>query len=415
METLGWYFDLRYSHWSARPITRKIEKIAHYLFNVIRSDDTTTTLPFIQSLAGLLCWYAVAIPIGRSFVYTLFQCNKSSTGTVFIHAAAQRDLSFWRAIMRVALDNPSLLACPIDLLRTDRAPTWFIVTDASTGTGGGAWISASPTWNDDPSALWFGLRWTITEQAAIAARLSHYGEPTADEWSTIEPFFQEFKIAGDHTAPTTAPLTINVLEFAQAVFTIMAAAPKLRGSVVSFGADNTATLCWLVRNRSSPGAADILLKLLAMTCTMYNIKLVVHHVKGAVNFLSDWISRVAGAAFIDPHTFFLSLPAPASSEFLAALQKAAYPPTSHTRTSICRAILSHALSVPSDPSASDLILMISLLRHFPDVYVNPDPRIPRVLTAFQRLRNANQHPETIPHSSLEEALSAASAWDEIII
>jgi hypothetical protein len=64
------------------------------------------------------------------------------------------------------------------------------------------------------------------------------------------------------------------------VYTLVMFAPLLRNCVVDFGAVNTATLCWLVRNRSSPGAADALLKFLSLTCTIYNIKLVVHHVAG---------------------------------------------------------------------------------------------------------------------------------------
>ena len=256
-ETVGWYFDLRYSHWTARPIMKKLEKIAYYLFCVIPPDARTTTLHNMQSLAGLLCWYAVAIPIAKSFVYTLFQCNRAANGTVFIHDAAYRDLTFWRATIRVALDFPDLLACPIDYLRTDRSPSWYIVTDACTGIGGGSWISSSPTWRNDSDALWFALRWTKDEGAAIASRLLPYNVPAKDAWPVINSSFL------DYTLPDTPPfddplpkVNINVLEFATAVFTIMAAAPKLRNCVVSLGADNTATLCWLVRNRSAAGAAD---------------------------------------------------------------------------------------------------------------------------------------------------------------
>ena len=61
-EVVGWYFDLRFSHWSVRPQQTKIEKIAHYLFNVIPVGTSVTTLKNMQRLAGLLCFYCISLP-----------------------------------------------------------------------------------------------------------------------------------------------------------------------------------------------------------------------------------------------------------------------------------------------------------------------------------------------------------------
>ena len=301
LEAVGWHFDLRYHIWRVVPLPKKIEKIAHYLFNVVSDTVTETTVHTMQVVTGLLCWFSVALPLGKSFVYPLFRCRHDTQGRVFINTIAARDLAFWRALTRVALVYPYILGCPIDLLRTTRSPDWFIVSDACTSTGGGAWLSRQPVWLPGNENMWIIMRWTPAEVAAIAARLLCYRTPTDEEWQEVEPSLAHFEIQEEVKTPRIArAVTINVLEFTQAVYTILVHAPILRGCVVDFGVDNTATMCWLVRNRSSPGAADTLLKLLSLTCTIYKIKLVVHHVRGVVNVLSDWMSRVLGAEFADP-------------------------------------------------------------------------------------------------------------------
>ena len=61
---LGWEFDLRYSEWSVFPKVEKLEKIAHWLFNVVSEDDVQTSLLTMQQLCGLLCWFSRAFPSG---------------------------------------------------------------------------------------------------------------------------------------------------------------------------------------------------------------------------------------------------------------------------------------------------------------------------------------------------------------
>ena len=120
----------------------------------------------------------------------------------------------------------------------------------------------SSEWIPRVSELWFIIRWTALEKIAIAARLIAEGQPDDDQWVFVEKALQSYTLPGSTTIPRPCPkLTINVLEFAVAVFMIMLAAPILAGKVVSLGADNTAALCWLVKNESSSGAADTLLKL----------------------------------------------------------------------------------------------------------------------------------------------------------
>ena len=233
------------------PLEKKIEKIAHYLFNIIPAEATKVELPHMRSLAGLLCWYSAALPLGRAFVYSLFQCRDSfSTGFVYIHPAVQRDLAMWRALIRVALVEPSILGCPIDLLRSDRLPDFFTVTDASTTTGGGAWLATTPHWVPGRVDHWMTLRWTRREKNLIQQRLLPLVKPKLtkirlEDWEKVSQAYDHYKIPGSNTASVPQQsLTINILEFATVVFLIMSYAPLLRGSVLSIGSDNTATLCW---------------------------------------------------------------------------------------------------------------------------------------------------------------------------
>ena len=47
---------------------QELEKMAHYLFNIVSEDVDEVDLVTMQVLTGLLCWFSVALPIGKSFV-----------------------------------------------------------------------------------------------------------------------------------------------------------------------------------------------------------------------------------------------------------------------------------------------------------------------------------------------------------
>ena len=87
---------------------------------------------------------------------------------------------------------------------------------------------------------------------------------------------------------TTALLqvSINILEFAAALFALIKWGPLLRDSVISFGTDNTATLSWLLRARAKASAADRLLKTYSMVCMAYGIQLAPSHIPGVDNRLT---------------------------------------------------------------------------------------------------------------------------------
>jgi hypothetical protein len=337
-----------------------------------------------------------------------------ASGRVFINSIAARDLAFWRALIRVALVHPRILGCPIDLLRTTRLPDWFIVSDACTTTGGGSWLSPTPEWLPGQDNQWLAMRWTTEELIAIQARLLCYPQPTRPELDDLRPHYEAYEVPDDSPTPRRArAVTINVLEFTQAVFTIMVFAPILRNCVVDFGTDNTATLCWLVRNRSSPGAADTLLKLLSLTCTIYNIKLVVHHVPGKVNIISDWISRVLGVEFADPHDVFLDIDVSASIPFLSTiytrLRDRAKP---LDKQQVCRLLISHALRCEEDLSAAAIIQMMESLHHLESVTCCTDDRIPTVIDSYQRAFSGQSPPPPIP-TDLTSAVTAALEWDSL--
>ena len=369
---LGWEFDLRYSHWCVFPKAEKLEKIAHWLFNVVQADTVQTSILTMQQLCGLLCWFSAGIPFGKSFVYSLFQCRRSRSGRVFLSRAAQRDLTFWRALIRMALEQPQLVACPLQLLRSDRPPERFIVTDACTGTGGGGWLADSPSWSGGPSCHFFVIRWSKGERAAIRRNVQPIGAPESDaEWSIIRDAMRHHCVQGgaDIVAAET-PLSINVLEFATAVYAILLYAPLLLGHVVSIGTDNTACLCWLVRNKASSGVADALLKILSLVCTVYSIKLVAHHVPGVVNYISDWISRADGLEDYDPRTHLVVSDLEDPQTFLttvAELISNQSGPDPFNRMNLCRLILEQILTLTDELPTELLVGAISHLHKLPGV------------------------------------------------
>ena len=221
LRSVGWYFDLRYTFWFVVPLTEKIDKMAHYLFHIVPPSATRVERHHMQSLAGLLCWYSAALPLGRAFVYTLFQCRETITpGFVRIHPRVQRDLSLWRSLIRVALVEPSVLGCPIELLRSDRLPDFYTVTDACTAVGGGAWFASTPQWTPGLEHYWLTIRWTPAERALIRKRLLPFIHPNmTDNWDTVYHSFDHYKVGGGHGIPRSAdPLSINILEFTVVVF-----------------------------------------------------------------------------------------------------------------------------------------------------------------------------------------------------
>jgi hypothetical protein len=421
VELVGWHFDLRYPNFSVRPLEGKLDKIAHYLFNLIPDQATTVDVHLMESLTGLLCWFSVALPLGKSFVYSLFQCKRIGNSHVLLHATALRDLTFWRALIRIALDSPELFGCPLDNLRSDRVPDIRLCSDACTGMGGGSfWARVHPAGDIaiDRGLEYLVTRWTPDEQAAIAARLS-LRPPTTDEWLLLEAPVRSFAVAS--TAPfkyPSSPLTINVLEFAQVVFSIMVYAPILRDKTIDIGVDNIAAMCWLVRNRASSGAADTLLKLLAITCVLFNIRIVAHHIRGVDNWIPDWLSRVLGIDHLDHHNWLSDVPTLSHIQLFDRLQDIADSLSPYKRLTTCRLILSYALVGDMNPPVVLLIRLIFFIHQHDHgsepvsptgTYTRADDRVSTVFSQFDRAYRLDQHPNTIP-MTIDDAFAAAPSW-----
>jgi hypothetical protein len=411
-ELLGWYMDLRYSHFYMSPLRSKLDKLAHYLFNLVPAGVSKATYKIMQSLTGLLCWFSQALPLGKSFVYSLFQCERCGQNLVTLSKTAQRDLDFWRAMIRVALEEPVLVGCPIALLRTTCVPSTYIVTDACTGVGAGGWISNTPSWSPDSDKWWFILRWTPQELAAIQSRLTNIPPPADDDdRAMVEKAVRSYMVPDTVQYEVPLPkLTINVLEFATPVFLIMVCAPFLKGQVVSIGVDNTAALCWLVHHKSSSGVADNLLKLLALTCALYNIRIVAHHVKGIVNYLSDWKSRVQGVERCDPHEHLLNAQ---TASFPLALQAITRTATTDRRLAV-RQLLSLVLLNDEPMDTVTLITTMFSLRTTCDPNMVEDVQIKKVLDSFQRFHNKHGVPPvpTIPNN-IDDAVNMCDVWDRL--
>ena len=105
-------------------------------------------------------------------------------------------------------------------------------------------MSRTPEWNpSNADNHWIISRWSPEELAAIEARLLCYRNPTPDEWVEVAPSLDQFEIRSDTGSPRQMrAVTINVLEFTQAVYTLVVFAPLLENCVVDFGADHCHTV-----------------------------------------------------------------------------------------------------------------------------------------------------------------------------
>lgn len=379
---IGWYFNLIYSEFYVLPKPEKLRKIVHYLFNVVPVGSEVAPFTAVRELQGLLCWFSAALPLGKSFVYSLFRCRPGRDGVVSFSAVAIRDLDFWRSLARCAMIYPNLFGTKLENLEFGRRPTWFVRTDASTGHGGGGWLSRSATWVPGaPDARCFALRWTSDELAYINMWVKRIPRPTTeDDLVLLQENLHHY--CSDSTVPksirdlgplpsTVAPpqdgdgsslipaLDINVLEFATAVFAMVLWAPLMQGSCVCIGADNTATLCWLVKHKTTNVASDVILKLLSLTCAVYNIQLVTEFIPGVRNVLADWLSRVSGGDRWDFAQEAAKFCGGSQGFFRENLNMMAKDPESFPRRLISRTILMRSLTV-SEPVAFQTLLAIIL-------------------------------------------------------
>jgi hypothetical protein len=144
--------------------------------------------------------------------------------------------------------------------------------------GGGGWLSTAPhpQHSGELHDVFF-LRWS-PEELLEFERLSE----------TIHTRNQSV-VNSDTTS--LFQISINILEFAAALFALIKWGPLLRDTVVSFGTNNTATLSWLTRARAKAPSADRLLKTYSMVYMTYGIQRAPFHIPGVDNHLADILSR----------------------------------------------------------------------------------------------------------------------------
>ena len=193
----------------------------------------------------------------------------------------------------------------------------------------------------------------------LQANLHHYcSDSTAPTTDSVAP--------QDGAIPALQSLNINVLEFATAVFAMMLWAPMMQGNCVCIGADNTATLCWLVKHKTTNLASDVILKLLALTCAVYNIQLVTEFIPGVRNVLADWLSRVSGGDRWDVAAEASELCGGSQGFFRENLHMMAKDCVRFPRRLISRTILMRSLTVFEAVDFLTLLAMILALKGVDD-------------------------------------------------
>ena len=260
LEGIGWHFD--FDAWRVQPKTRGLRKLLVYLFTFIPLGARFVDPDRLEQVLGLLMWYAVGLPAGKSFMASLFALKKDAMrlrrGIIPLSLRAQRDINWWRAITIVANTCPHILGADIDTVRKNPTPTIYLRTDASSLVGAGGMAS-----------------------------LTKGGEPLSWEDSAIRWTKEELRMF------TELEIYINTLEYFAAVFCIMLWADKLKGQVVFVECDNTAAVAWLSKGLAAAGGAvtDSLCKIFSLFCLSHGIVVLCTHLKGELNTVADFRSR----------------------------------------------------------------------------------------------------------------------------
>ena len=212
----------------------------------------------MDHLKGLLQWYASGLPGGQAFLASLYACAFVDVGKgryrYRLSTAAQRDLTWWRALMLVAYHHPHVLGASIDAVRRIKVPTMYMRTDASTSVGGGGLVSLSAGGEplDVPDDA---IRWTSS---------CHKASP-----STPSNIMQRF-----------TSLCCGVTCSLGRLFSHLEC-------------DNTAAVSWLMKCRANAGneAADALVKIFSLFCLRHLITITSSHLRGIDNVVADYRSR----------------------------------------------------------------------------------------------------------------------------
>ena len=160
-----------------------------------------------------------------------------------------------------------------------------------------------------------------------------------------------------HLQSEVRKININVLEFVSAVYALLLWSFRLQGQVVDIGTDNTACLCWLVKQKAQSISADRLLKILAINCIISNIRIRSHFIPGINNLIPDYLSRNLECSFLDQTQEAVRLAGRTKDNFTTLLVEDTY-----THQQLCRAIIHRSLTVDQPLTVTELLATVTALQ-----------------------------------------------------
>ena len=257
---IGWKFNFRHEIWKVMPKPKSYRKMLHALFCITRVGEIKLTSKSLERVAGIMNWYMKALPLGQSFVRSLYSCIDWSghNRKVTLSLEAQMDIQWLRAIVVIAQVDPEILSADIDSIRESKIAKYAIYGDASTSVGGGSFLCKAMDISKSPLAT------------------------SRVRWSTLElQMFESMRVS------------INVLEFFQQAYSVLLWGNILSGNVVQLFCDNTAAVVWIENSRGNVHAVGLmpLVRLLTIYCFIKKIRLVSTHIAGVDNIFADRLSR----------------------------------------------------------------------------------------------------------------------------
>ena len=118
-------------------------------------------------------------------------------------------------------------------------------------------------------------------------------------------------------------------------------------------------------------AADRLLKIMAMMCSAFNIRLQAHFIRGVDNLVPDFLSRDLAWSFMDDHAALRGFHGTSDADVLD-------PTLSHQ--ALCRMVLHRALVSDEPIAVTELYATLTALqRTASSVDITVDPRLEQVL------------------------------------
>jgi len=236
-----------------------MDKLLYRLFVLISISAATVRCTDMEKLTGTLSWYTTGIAYSKSFISSLFACQRHGMNHITLTSEAQMDLEWWRSLVLLAHHRPGSLGVSIDAVRRNLAPDLFLTTDASSTIGGGAWVASS----------------------LDGISLADFAVGAAIRWSVAEMTMFEFM-----------GVSINVMEYYVVVYYVLLWGEKFRNKIIHIKCDNSSAVSWIVKSRAlhSP-FADALSKLFSLFCLKINITLLCTHIAGDDNVRADCLSR----------------------------------------------------------------------------------------------------------------------------